>query len=89
MVNDEKIIIRTRDFKMGPDVELYVQSMKKNGILENLSKEKNLNAETLRNTPLEKMCDIFDEKVGKSLQSGDLIIFGETGNFEIYAGEGI
>jgi len=46
MVNDGEIIVRTRDFKMAPDVELYIQTMKNNGILEKLSQEGNLNAET-------------------------------------------
>ena len=36
--------------------------------------------------PLGRMCDIFVEKVGKSLESGDVIIFGETGTFEIFVG---
>ncbi|MCE2507135.1 MAG: hypothetical protein J4F36_11870 [Nitrosopumilaceae archaeon] len=60
--------------------------MKNNGTLEKLSGEGNLNAETLKNTSLGKMCDIFVEEVGKSLKSGDVLIFGDEATFEIFAG---
>lgn len=86
MVNDNEIVVRTRDFKLTPDVEHYVQSLLNKGTLEKLSKEGNLNADTIRNMPLGGMCDIFVENVGKSLEPGDVIIFRDTGTFEIFAG---
>ncbi|MBC8251595.1 MAG: hypothetical protein H8E89_08420 [Candidatus Nitrosopelagicus sp.] len=88
MTNDNEIIVRARDFKMGPDVEHYVETLKKNGTLEKLSQENNLNVESIKNTSLGKMCDIFAEETGHKLEVSDIIIFGETGTFEIYVGGG-
>ena len=88
MTNDSEIVIRTRDFELGPDVELYVQRLSKDGTLERLSKENNLNAETIKNSPLSKMCDIFVEDGTKLLQAGDVIIFGHYGTFEVNTGGG-
>ena len=88
MTNDEEIVIRSRDFKMSPDVEHYVEMLSKKGVLEKLSKEGNLNAETIRGLALGKMCDIFVEDVGRTLKPGDIIIFGETATFELFTGGG-
>lgn len=86
MANDTEIIVRARDFEIAPDVELYVEKLRKNGTLEKLSHEGNLNAETITNTALGKMCDIFAEEVGKKLEISDIIIFGNEGTFEINTG---
>lgn len=88
MTNDGEIIIRVKDFEMSPDIELYIQSMKNKGTLEKLSNEGNLNVETIQKSLLGKSCDIMVEKIGRRLESGDIIIFGDTGTFEIYAGGG-
>ena len=32
------------------------------------------------------MCDIFEENVGQNMESGDVVIFSDTGNFEVYTG---
>lgn len=87
MTKDNQIVVRARDFELGPDVEMYIQNMKKNGILEKLSNEGNLNAETLKNTNLGKMCDVFVEEMGKTLKSGDILIFGDDATFDIFGGE--
>ena len=34
------------------------------------------------------MCDIFTEEIGCKLEVSDIVIFGETGTFEIYSGGG-
>jgi len=86
MTNEEEIVIRAKDFEMGPDVELYIRKMKTDGTLEKLSQERNLNTNTLKNTSLGKMCDIFPETVGRRLESGDVIIFGNFGTFEMFTG---
>ena len=84
MANKVEFVIRARDFEIAPDVELYVEKMSKNGTFEKLSQENNLNAETIRNTSLGKMCNIFVEESGKLLEAGDIIIFGDTATFEIF-----
>ena len=84
MANDNELVIRTRDFKLAPDVESYVQNLSNDGTLERLSKEANLNADTIRNMPLGKICDIFVERASKGLLPGDVIVFGNYGTFEIY-----
>ena len=61
--------------------------MQSNGTLEKLSSEGNLNTETIKNTSLGKMCDIFSEDVGKSLKSGDILIFGDEVTFDVFGGE--
>ncbi|WP_428325654.1 hypothetical protein [Nitrosopumilus sp.] len=88
MVNDSQIVVRARDFEIAPDVEHYVETLKKNGTLEKLSKEDNLNVKSIKNTSLSKMCDIFTEEIGCKLEVSDIVIFGETGTFEIYSGGG-
>ena len=88
MTNDVEIVVRARDFEIAPDVEHYVETLKKKGILEKLSQEGHLNVESIKNTSLGKMCDIFTEDVGRKLEVSDMIIFGETGTFEIYTGGG-
>ena len=88
MVNDVEIVVRARDFEMGPDIELYIQTMKNDGTLERLSGEGNLNAETLRKSSLGRSCDIMVEETGKQLEVSDVIIFGNTGTFEIFTGGG-
>lgn len=78
MINDNEIIDRARDFEMAPDVEIYVQRLQKDGILTKLSAEDNLNAETIQNTSLKKMCDIFVEETREKIESGEGIIFGNS-----------
>jgi len=86
MTNDYVIVIRTRDFKMGPDVENYVQTLKNNGTLDRLSKEGNLNLKSIKNTSLGKMCDMFDGFPKDKMQSGDIIIFGDSTAFYVQTG---
>lgn len=86
MVNDDEIIVRARDFELAPDVEMYVDKLRKDGTLEKLSQEGNLNVETIKNTPLGKMCNIYAEETGKKMEIGDIIIFGNEGTFEINTG---
>ena len=42
MTNDEEIVIRVLDFKMSPDVEIYVKTLSKKGVLEKFSKQADL-----------------------------------------------
>ena len=86
MANDDEIIVRTLDFNMSPDVEHYIQTLSRKGILEKLSKEGNLNVSTIKSMPLGRICDIFVEDAAKKLSSGDIIIFGDTATFEVFAG---
>jgi len=86
MANDNEIIVRAKDFEIAPDVEMYVDKLRKNGTLEKLSQEGNLNAETIKNTSLGKMCDIFVEETGNKMEIGDIIIFGNEGTFEFNTG---
>ena len=86
MANNDDIIVRAYDFKMLPDVELYVEMLSKKGTLEKLSKENDLNVEAIRDMPLGKMCDIFTGDAGKRLEPGDIIIFGKTATMEVYTG---
>ena len=88
MSNTYQIVIRSRDFKAIPDVEYYVQKLKNDGILDNLSKESNLTVEKLKNTHLGYMCDIFEETVGTKMEPGDILIFGDTATFEVITGGG-
>lgn len=54
MANDTEIIVRTKDFELGPDVEIYVQKLQKDGTLDKLSEEGNLNAESLKKNSIGK-----------------------------------
>ena len=81
-----EIIVRARDFEILPDVEHYVQHLKDNGTLEKLTKENKLTATELKKLPLSRMCDIFEENVGGIIESGDIIIFSDTGDFEVNTG---
>ena len=81
-----EIIVRTRDFKLLPDVEHYIQHLKDDGVLEKLARQNKLTAEELKKLPLGRMCDIFEENVGRNMESGDIVIFSDTGEFEVYTG---
>lgn len=87
MVNDDQIVLRAKDFKMGPDVENYVQKLKKDGTLLKLSKEGNLTVDSLKKTSLGRTCDIFQESVGL-MDPGDVLIFGDSATFEVITGGG-
>ncbi len=81
-----EIIVRTRDFELLPDVEHYIQHLKDEVVLEKLASENKLTVEELKKLPLGRMCDIFEENVGQNMESGDVVIFSDTGNFEVYTG---
>lgn len=86
MTNDDVIIIRARDFKMAPDVEIYIQKLFKDGVLSELSKQRDLNVGEIKKMPLGKVCDIFEQKPGMDFMASDILINGETGTFEIFTG---
>lgn len=88
MTNDNQIVIRAREFKMGPDVEHYLQKLKKDGTLKKLSEEGNLTVDSIKNTSLGNMCDIFEESFGMKMEPGDILIFGDSANFELMTGGG-
>ena len=88
MVNDDQIVLRPKEFKMGPDVENYVQKLAKDGTLAELSKNGNLTVDSLKNTALGRLCNIFEETVGIKMEPGDILIFGDSASFEVITGGG-
>ena len=56
----------------------------KNGYFNNLIKDGKLTVEEVQKQPFARLCDIFFRKEKQSLQTGDIIIFKKSGNYEFY-----
>ncbi|MDH3361756.1 MAG: hypothetical protein OEL56_06945 [Nitrosopumilus sp.] len=92
MNNDDithNMIIRTIDSNKLPDVENYVRSLYKKGYFAKLIKEGMFTVEEIKKLPIGKMCDIFFRKSDQSLQSGDIRIFKDSGDYAVNLESGV
>ncbi len=84
-INDlYNLIIRTKDYKNLPDVENYVRELHKNNYFKNLIEEKKFTLEEIKKQPFTRLCDIFFRKEKQSLETGDIIIFKKSGNYQVF-----
>ncbi|WP_182126755.1 hypothetical protein [Nitrosopumilus sp. b2] len=82
----ETIVIRAKDYKDLPDLELCVEGLKKDGILKALGEKNNITVEELLKKPfLEKKAIIFEDTEYTDFKSGDILIY-QNGNFKIFTG---
>jgi len=81
-IND--IIIRTKNFKNLPDVENYVHGLHSKGFFKNLIGNGKFTVEEIRKLPISSGCEIFFQNEKQELETGDIIIFHDTGNFQLY-----
>jgi len=81
-IND--IIIRTKNFKNLPDVENYIHGLHSKGFFKNLRGNGKFTVEEIRKLPISSGCEIFFQNKKQELETGDIIIFHDTGNFQIY-----
>lgn len=78
------LIIRTKDSKNLPDVENYIAGLFSKGYFKNLIDGGKLTVEEIRKLPISSACEIFFRKEKQKLETGDIIIFKDTGNFQVY-----
>jgi len=82
--HSDDLIIRTKNFKNLPDFENYVQGLQSKGFFKNLIDNGKFTVEEIRKLPISRGCDIFFLNEKQKLETGDIIIFKDIGNFQIY-----
>jgi len=78
------LIIRTKNYKNLPDVENYVNGLLSKGYFKNLIDDGKLTVEEIKKLPISSACEIFYQNKKQELETGDIVIFHDTGNFQLY-----
>ena len=81
----ESIVVKPKSVTDLPDIELYFEALKEDGILNKLAKKKELTPSKLKEFPVSQICDITNCDKAR-LEPGDLLIFADSGKFTVNTG---
>ena len=81
----KNVVIKPKSITDLPDIELYFEALKEDGILNKLAKKKELTPTKLKKFPVSQICEITNCESTR-LEPGDLLVYADSGKFTVNTG---